>query len=242
MWVRSLSIGQRLVGVPAQAFDRPRVRGAVGPDLEDVAVVLLEDAGPVALVPRVAGPVLGLLAGEPGAPRGRAAGAVGDGAGEGDELAEVAAGPVGRDHRAAAGVDGARVVDRALDVRHAELGARVDLVVLDQGVPAAAGVVDGHAVVVGRGRALAAVEPGDAGPGDDGVAEALGQGQDAVGVVDERREGHADRFPAGLAAGRAGLGQRRHGAGDGETDAGGGAAGQEGTTRGRHVDQLLVRT
>ena len=225
---------QRLVGVAAQALDRRRVRRAVSPDLEDVPVVLLEDAGTAVLLPVVPGPVLGLLAGQPRPPRGRPTRTVADGAGDGDELTEVAARAVGRDHGAAAGVDGAGVVDGARDVRHAELGARVDLVVLDQGVAAAAGGEHGHAVVVGRGQALAAVEPGDAGPGDDGVAEALGQGQDAVGVVHERREGHAARpgwrsGPAG-----AGLGQGRDGTGDGETDAGD-AAGEKGTTRGRHV-------
>src|SRR4029450_11615199 len=88
------------MGVAAQAGDRPRVRVAVGPDLEDVAVVLAEDAGPVTFRPPVAAPVLGLLAAPPtprpaplpppvarpvpgppagpaGSPRGGAAGAVG---------------------------------------------------------------------------------------------------------------------------------------------------------------------
>ena len=41
---------------------------------------------------------------------------------------------------------------------------------------------------------------------------------------------------------RVGLGQGRDGTGDGKADAGGGAAGQEGTTRGRHVSQLLFTT
>ena len=149
---------------------------------------------------------------------------------------------VGLDHGASAGVDGARVVHRALDVRHAELRAGVELVVLDQGVAAVAGVVDGHAVVVGRGHALATVEPGHAGPGDHCVAEALGQGQDSLRVVHERREGHVTGLDRRVRPGRAGLGQRRQAAGDGKANAGGGAASEEGTTRGRHGDQLLVRT
>jgi hypothetical protein len=83
--------------------------------------------------------------------------------------------------------------------------------------------------VVGRGDTLAAVQPGDPGPGDDGVAEALRQSQDAGRVVDERREGHAAAAGGPVRPARVGLGQGRDGAGDGETDAGGGAAGQKGT-------------
>jgi hypothetical protein len=85
---------------------------------------------------------------------------------------------------------GAGVVDGALDVRDAEPGTGVDLVVLDQGVAAAGRREHGHAVVVGRGESVTVVELGRSGPRDDGIAEALGEGENPGRVVDQGRERH----------------------------------------------------
>ncbi len=218
--------GERLVGVPPERLDRARDEGVIGEDLEDVAVVLLVGPGLAVAAPGAALLGIGLLAGQPGAPGRRAAGAVGVGAGDADPLAEVVAGVVGLDDGAAAGVDGPGVVDGARDVGDPERGTGAELVVLDQVQAVARGPEHRGAVVVGRGGPLAVVELSLAGAGHDAVAEAGRQRQDAVRVGHERWEG-AVRGRVGPGGWwRTRLGQRRGGAGDDEADPGG-ASGKE---------------
>ena len=95
---------------------------------------------------------------------------------------------VGLDDGAAAAVQRGRVVDRPLDVGYAERRAGGELVVLDQAQPPAGRVEDGGPVVVRR-RRLPGLELGLAGVGHDPVAEPGGQRQQALRVVDQRREG-----------------------------------------------------
>jgi hypothetical protein len=216
-----------LVRVAAERLERDRVGGlAVAPDLEDVAVVL-QAGGAVRLG-------LGLLTGQPGAPRRVAAGAVGEGAGDADPLAEVLAVPVDRDHGAATGRADAGVVHGAFDRRYAERAGAADLVVLDQQVLAPAGVEDRRTVVQGRGR-LPGPELGLAGPGDDPVPEARRQGEDAGGVVQQRRERPVRGVRRVPRTGR-GLGERRDGADGGEADSRGAGGGtpEDGTAGNRH--------
>ena len=163
-----------LVGVAAEGLDGLGVAvgaAVVGVDLEDVAVVL----GHAVL----AGLVLVLLAGEPGAPRGAAARAVGGGARDADPLGDLAAGP-DLDDRAAAGRG--RVVDEALGERHRVLpvgAGALELVVVDEEGGAAGAVEGGGAVVVGRGE-LARLQLGLPAVGDDAVRESGGQREDAL--------------------------------------------------------------
>lgn len=225
--------------VAAEGLDRARVGRAVGPDLEDVAVVLLVDAlGAVLALPLLAGVVDGLLAGQPGPPRRRAAGAVGGGAGDRDELTEVGAARVGGDHGAAARRR-ARVVDSALDERHRDALTGLDLVVLDERVAPTPAAEHHHPVVVGR-RLLTRPQGRLPGGGDDGVREPLGQREDPLGVVHERRE----RLAGTLASGSAGprrlrLGKSGNGTGDGQADPGRGSSGEQGASSCGHGLVLL---
>lgn len=165
-------------------------------DLEDVTVVPghAVDAGPVGV----------LLAGEPGAPRGAAARAVGGGARDADPLGDPAVG-AHLDDGAAAGRGG--VVDQALGERHGvgPVGARaLQLVVVDEEGGAAGAVEGGRAVVVGGGE-LARLQAGLPAVGDDPVAEAGGQREDAPGVGEQRSVSDAAvpgrRGAAGVRAG-----------------------------------------
>ena len=167
------------MGVTAQRLDGLGVaaRAAVrGVDLEDIAVVL----GHAVL----AGPVLGLLTGQPGAPRGVAARAVGGGAGEPHPLGDLVAAHL--DDRAAAGRGG--VVDEALGERDGVLpaGSRaLQLVVVDEQGRAARTGEGGGAVMVGRGE-LPGLQPGPPAVRDDPVREPGGQRENAVRIEEQR--------------------------------------------------------
>ena len=84
--------------------------GLVGENLEDVAVVLLQGAG--------AGLGLGLLAGQPAAPRGRTAGAVADRAGQSRPTPTVGLPSRRVSMTVHATAESARVVHRAGDQRN----------------------------------------------------------------------------------------------------------------------------
>ena len=205
-----------------------------GEHLEDVAVVLLQGVG---LAVHGAGDGLpgalgGLLTGQPGAPRGGAAGAVADGAGEADPLLGELARAGDLDDGVAAHAGGAaRVVDGAGDQWHRDLGVRAALVVAHEA--GHAGAVEGaHAVQVGGG------DPDDA-------AAAVGQqgldadGADAVGLEAAGHRDHAVLGEGGqLGAGGdggadvAGLGGGGLRTGHGET--GGGGSGEEGAAGDAH--------
>ena len=210
------------MGVAAERLERHRVRGlAVGPDLEDVAVVLQPGAA--------VGLVLGLLARHPGAPRRRAAGAVGERAGDADPLAVVRAVPVDGDDRAAAGRADALVVHGAGDLRYAERGGGADLVVLDQRVLLTAGAEHRRTVVQFR-RRVTTLQLGLAGLGDDRVLEARRQREDALRVVHQRRERPVRRErPRGRLRLGGRLGEGGHGADSGEPGTRGGSAPENGT-------------
>ena len=201
-----------LVGVAAERLDGLGDRLAVGEDLEGVAVVARVDpAGAVLAGPGGAALGLGLLAGQPAAPGGRAAGAVGQRAGDADPLPQVATPVVGLDHRAPAAVERRRVVDGALDVRHAQRRAGRQLVVLDQPQPVTLRVEHRGPVVV-RGGGGAVAELGLPGVGHHLVGEARRQREQPVRVVDQRREGALAAARRGTGPRRPGLGEGRHGA------------------------------
>src|SRR3954449_647962 len=147
---------------------------------------------------------------------------------------------IGLDHGASAGHQGSRVVDGALDVGYAQLRAGRQFEVLDQTQPAAAGVEDGGAVVVGGSVALAVLEPGLPGVGDDLVGEARGQRENAVRVVDERREGALTGRGPPMPV-RLGFRQRGDRSGYDETDAGG-TAGEDAATRKGHEGSCVEAT
>jgi hypothetical protein len=160
-----------LVDEPAEGFDRLRV--SVGlqvdrVDLEDVAVTVL----------------VGLLAGQPGAPGGDPASAVGGGPGECDGLPdELAVGGGLDDGAAAAGVLAPGVAAQVRDGA-AVVGAAADLVVEhDEHVPVRGWERGG--TVVDPGGGVLGVEAGLPGLGDHSVGEPLGQREHAVRVVDE---------------------------------------------------------
>lgn len=185
------------------------VRGLrVGVDLEDVAVVVLRT--PLAL------PGLGLLAAEPGAPRGDAAGTVRRRAGEADDLAQPGALRVGLDDRAAAchrGVVG-EPVERGDGVLG--IGQRLaDLVVHDQ-QRAAAAPRERAGAVVEPGCGFAGLQAGAPGGGHEPVGEAGGQREEAVGVVAKGPVARHDGRSGGVRSGE------QHLPGPDEHDPGGG--------------------
>ncbi len=147
-----------LVREAPEGLDRAgvvRVARVVRVDLEDVAVVLADVLGGV-------GQLLGLLAGEPGAPRADPAGAVGPGAGERDDLGDAPAAAVDGDRRRAA-LGAALVVGDAGAVGHGgrhRVGVAVAVLVVRHEHPAAAAAGEGAGAVVARGAQLAAVVEG----------------------------------------------------------------------------------
>ena len=168
-----------LVLEPAQRQDRLRVlvgRRVERVDLEDVAVVALEAVG--------SGQGVDLLAGQPGVPRGHAAGAVGGGAGDADVLPDSVAVPVDLDDGGAP--SGPGIVGQAVEVRHGQLGAEgvADLVVVDHHGAAAVAPEGAGAVVVAGGE-LARLERGHTGFADHLVRESLGQREALRGIGDQ---------------------------------------------------------
>lgn len=204
----------RLVRVAAQRLDRLRV--AVGPavvrvDLEDVAVVLQEAV--------LAGLVLGLLAGQPGAPRG-AAMRRSWWRSPATPTHSTTWPPCWATSTMVTPPAGAGVVDQALGQRDRvrPVGAGTgQLVVGGEQRGTAQALEGGGAVMVGGGR-LAGLQLGDAGPGDDAVREALGQREDALGVGDQLAVAEPAVVPgrAGRRGGRRGV--RGEGAGCGRED------------------------
>ena len=198
--------------VAAERPDRGRV--AVGGrrvrvDLEDVAVIALRTA--------LALPGLGLLAAEPGAPRGDAAGAVRRRAGEADDLAQPGAPRVGLDDRGAAGHRG--VVGEPVERGDGVLGVGerlADLVVDDQ-QRAAAAPREGAGAVVEPGGGFAGLQAGAPGGGHEPVGEPGGQREEAVGVVAQGPVARHDGRGGGVRGGE------QHLPGPDEHDPGGGA-------------------
>lgn len=191
-----------LVVVAAEGLDRARVAvgaAVVRVHLEDVAVVLGH------AVP--AREVRALLAGQPGAPGGGTARAVGGRTGDAHPFGDLAAAP-DLDDRAAA--RRGRVVDEALGVRDGVgpvLPAAPELVVVDEEGDPAAALEGGGAVVVGRG-ALAGLQLRHPAVGDHSVGEPGGEREQSGRVGDEGAVAGLARA-ALLVAPRAVLGRQR---------------------------------
>ena len=160
---------------------------------------------PVVLLVVVVGALGRLLAGDPAAPRGEAAGAVADGAGEAEVVAlHVAAGADDEGGRAPQGRGAAAPVVEPL-LRHladalvllpegADLsGPRGELVVADQQGPALGPGEGGHRV--GGPRDPQAVVHLVAGAGDHPVGEARGQVDDGAGVRPQGAVARGDPLP-----------------------------------------------
>ncbi len=210
--------GDRLVLEAAHRGERYGA-GAVGVrrvDLEDEAVILG--------VAVRAGPVLGLLAGQPGAPRGGPARAVDRRTGDRDAFGEHLALPVQRQRRTAALAR--RIVGEALDRRDRELRGDAVLVVAHQVDAAVAARERRHSVVVAGDRALAGAER-VALAGQDPVAETFRQVEQAVRVGDQRAIAPVAEVLCGGGA-REELGEV---SGEGDRDAQRAAAGQYLTSR-----------
>ncbi len=201
--------------------DRAGAVRVVRVDLEDEAVVLG--------VPVGARLVLGLLAGQPGPPRGGPARAVDGRTRDGDTLGQDAVAGVQRQRRAAALTR--RVVGEAGDGRDGPWGGGAVLVVAHQvdaaAVPGGAAPGEGgHAVVVGGDRPL----PGAqlvALAGQDPVGEAPRQVEQAVRVGDQRAVSGVAQVLRGCGS-REELGEI---AGEGDRDAQGAGTGQDLTAR-----------
>ncbi len=173
--------------------------------LEDEAVVLGVTVGP--------GPVLGLLTGQPGVPRGAPTGAVHRRPGDGDAFGEDVVPSVELQRRTPALAH--RVVREPLDGRYGDRRVDPVLVVAHQPDVPAPAREGGHAVAVAGDRSFAGAER-VALPGQHPVAKALREVEQAVGVGHQRT---VARVTAGGGRSREELGE-----GAGEGDRGGGAA------------------
>jgi hypothetical protein len=169
--------GHGLVREAAHARDRRRLLRAIGGGTHEVAVAVL-------LGPSVVGPLHGLLAGDPPDVTERdPAGAVGERAGEADELTEDPA-PPGVEHHRDVAAHAQHVVLRVVRGLHRALDGprvRADLVVPDQQCGVVVPPEGGHAVVRDRHRRPVAHDVPDLRERD--VPEAVREGQDLVAVL-----------------------------------------------------------